>query len=182
MVEYGRDYAAGERHLKEVLRNLAATEPRSRLARDIQEHTFDRSTTQVDDVAILTISLPGEQRTLQWSLPAIPSSAPRLRERLEALLVEVPRKGLDSFEILTAAGEAVANAIEHAYSGDAGMVTMRACYDATGVSVEVSDQGRYKENGTRPGRGYGQMLMQALAKDVALSRSDGGTVVRLSFG
>ncbi len=101
-----------------------------------------------------------------------------LRSFLEAL--ELAPQTVE--DVLTAVGEVLANAVEHAYvDGAAGSVELyaRAEGDAA-LEVDVRDSGTYIERSERAGRGYGLRIARAIARSVDIDRSR-GTHVRLSF-
>lgn len=181
LVEYDRDALLGEQRLRELLRGLMIEEPRASVARDLQTRVFEGKAQQ-DDVAVLAVSILPAARTVQWEMPAIPSSVPQLRRKLRGFWAETPCSGVEPFDFLTAVGEAIANAVEHAYPDAAGVVSVRASYDDRGVSVEVADLGRYKSGGSSPNRGFGITIMEALAQEVSIDGGEGGTVVRLAWG
>jgi anti-anti-sigma factor len=83
-------------------------------------------------------------------------------------------------DLLLAAGEAVANAVEHA---GAGTVELRAALVEAGVvELTVADDGTWKEQVQETHRGRGVGLMRALVDEVIVERGEGaarGTVVRL---
>jgi len=101
-----------------------------------------------------------------------------LRSFLEAL--EVVPDTID--DILTAVGEVLANAVEHAYiDGAAGSVEFYARVEGdAALEVDVRDSGTYIERTARTGRGFGLRIARAIARSVSIDRSR-GTHVHLSF-
>ena len=101
-----------------------------------------------------------------------------LRSFLEAL--ELTPDTVD--DVLTAVGEVLANAVEHAYvDGAAGSVEIYAHVDGNALlDVDVKDSGTYIERAERTGRGYGLRIARAIARSVEIDRSR-GTRVHLSF-
>jgi anti-sigma regulatory factor (Ser/Thr protein kinase) len=81
-------------------------------------------------------------------------------------------------DIVLAAGEAAGNAIEHAYCGVGGSISLRAYVRDARLFVEVSDSGRWKLDGD-PERGRGLGIMRALVDRVSIESTHGGTNVRL---
>jgi anti-sigma regulatory factor (Ser/Thr protein kinase) len=99
-----------------------------------------------------------------------------LREFLIAL--ELERAVVE--DVLLAAGEASANAIEHAYRDGSGEFRLRAFATKTHIIVEVSDRGSWRMEGeTHRGRGLG--IMHALVDRVAIETTREGTKVRLEL-
>ncbi|MGH7717100.1 MAG: ATP-binding protein [Vulcanimicrobiaceae bacterium] len=101
-----------------------------------------------------------------------------LRSFLEALEL-----GTDTVEdVLTAVGEVLANAVEHAYSDGASgavQIHVRADDDAK-LEVNVRDTGRFIERSERVGRGFGLRIARAIARNVEIDRTH-GTRVHLIF-
>ncbi|GBG37439.1 hypothetical protein NJB14197_00250 [Mycobacterium montefiorense] len=84
--------------------------------------------------------------------------------------------------VLTAVGEAVANAIEHGYRGQsAGTVSLRATAVVDSLHVTVIDSGTWKTPRTAPGgnRGRGIILMRGLVEDITIRSTEAGTTVHL---
>ena len=77
-----------------------------------------------------------------------------------------------------AAGEAIMNAIEHAYGVRGGLVRVRGTVESGNLVIEVSDRGRWRTP-RDDDRGRGLEIMSGLVGDVTVDRSKEGTVVRL---
>ena len=71
-------------------------------------------------------------------------------------------------DILTAVGEALANAVEHAYESN------------DTLAVDVFDRGTFISRAARPNRGFGMRIVEAIAKAVTVD-VDNGTHVRMIF-
>ncbi|OBH62851.1 anti-sigma regulatory factor [Mycobacterium sp. E2479] len=92
-------------------------------------------------------------------------------------------------DLLLAVNEAIANAAEFAYVDAAkrGTVAVRAAYDGDSdtLSVSVDDRGRWRQKKPRlyqqQMRGRGIPLMEALADDVIIDRTQQGTRVTLTW-
>jgi anti-sigma regulatory factor (Ser/Thr protein kinase) len=87
-----------------------------------------------------------------------------------------------SDDILTAVGEALANAVEHAYEGVAeNEVELFAHLSPDNMlAVDVYDRGTFIERAPRPGRGFGMRIVESIAKTVTVN-VDNGTHVRMIF-
>ncbi len=104
-----------------------------------------------------------------------------------ALRTWLKRAGVDAdqtLSVLMAAGEAVANAIEHGHRNGPGTVTLYATALADQVRVTVSDTGSWKtpQQAADSHRGRGITLMRGLMNDVSIkpgTAGTGGTVVEL---
>jgi anti-sigma regulatory factor (Ser/Thr protein kinase) len=87
-----------------------------------------------------------------------------------------------SDDILTAIGEALANAVEHAYDGvEENEVELfaRLEHDDT-LAVDVFDRGTFINRAPRAGRGFGMRIVEAIAQAVTIN-VDNGTHVRMIF-
>ncbi len=118
---------------------------------------------------------------LDLTVPADPRVLQHIRKALRRLAHDV---GLDrdrSDGLVVAVGEAVSNAIEHAYGGSGGPIHLRARRDGAVLVVEVEDHGRWRRPVTAQQRGYGLELMRALVDRVHISGTPQGTTVRLTL-
>jgi GAF domain-containing protein/anti-sigma regulatory factor (Ser/Thr protein kinase) len=131
-----------------------------------------------DDVALLVVRLLPEPLELEF--PADGALLRGVRRRIQAW---ADLAGLDTdtvYDLQLAAGEAMANAIEHAYTGrDAGGVAVRLAARPDGaVAVSVRDTGRWLDPPTDPGhRGRGLALVHHVGREVRVDRGDAGTSV-----
>ncbi|NMN93962.1 ATP-binding protein [Antrihabitans stalactiti] len=83
-------------------------------------------------------------------------------------------------DVVYAAYEAIANVVEHAYSGGAGSFTLRADDTPHQLCVTISDTGSWTPPSPTPGwRGRGIPLIRALADSVHIGSDDAGTTVEL---
>jgi serine phosphatase RsbU (regulator of sigma subunit)/anti-sigma regulatory factor (Ser/Thr protein kinase) len=132
-----------------------------------------------DDVAVLLYRHPAP---LEMSFPADVNELSRSRAALRSWLTRT-RVGPDQArDMLVAAGEAVANAIEHGHRDSPdGIVTLRATALVDQVQLTVIDTGSWKP--PRPvadrHRGRGITLMRALMQDVAIHPDGDGTTVHM---
>jgi len=120
-----------------------------------------------------------EPSDIDVEFPAVPASSPQLRSILRTYLATVP---IDERcdDVILAAGEALGNAIEHAYRGGQGIVRLTATVVRDRLVVEVRDKGRWRlEGDAERGRGLG--IMRALVDRVAIESSREGTCVRLEL-
>ena len=132
-----------------------------------------------DDVALLLYRQPAP---LEMDFPADASQLAATRTALRGWLT---RAGVDSDQIqnvLIAAGEAIANAIEHGHrQGPGGTVTLRASAFVDRVHLTVVDTGAWKvpQPDVDHTRGRGVMLMRALMHDVTIHPDAAGTTVHM---
>lgn len=101
-----------------------------------------------------------------------------LSDFLDAIGIPEPIR----LDVITAVGEALANAIEHAYSGvPAGEVRIVAFVDGDdALNVEVVDRGTFVKPRPRPQRGFGLRIVRAVADSVEL-RTATGTTLSMRF-
>ncbi|MEU0005343.1 SpoIIE family protein phosphatase [Streptomyces sp. NPDC006314] len=130
-----------------------------------------------DDVALLLYRHPAP---LDMSFPAESSRLAPVRKALRDWLdqCEVPSPIVQN--VLVAAGEACANAIEHGHRDAPGdTVRLRAEAFVHGVRLTITDTGRWKtpQPGLNTHRGRGIMLMRSLMQQVTITPGAAGTTV-----
>jgi anti-sigma regulatory factor (Ser/Thr protein kinase) len=86
-----------------------------------------------------------------------------------------------AFDLQLAVGEAVANAIEHAYPSVLGTVRVRGWLRRDGVHAEIEDFGAWRRRRSPSGRGRGLKIMAALVKSMNIRAGLSGTKVSLLF-
>jgi len=177
----GEPIEAGLARLAGVVDGASSCDP-ERLRDDL----LDGLASVEDDVAVLVVR--------PWEMPfrvridADPQHLRDVRARLREWLLQQAVVEDDVDDVLVSSGEAVANAVEHAYLGHLlGDVDVRADLrpDAeaktASLDVRVTDRGSWRRPAAEGPRGNGQKLMRALADDVRV-RSDGaGTAVQLRY-
>jgi anti-sigma regulatory factor (Ser/Thr protein kinase) len=88
-------------------------------------------------------------------------------------------------DVVTAAGEALANIVEHAYDSAAHgdrYLELRAEVDRKGrLELDVFDGGSFIERRPLPGRGFGFRIMRAVAAEFYIDTRDDGTRLRMTF-
>ncbi|MER6833498.1 SpoIIE family protein phosphatase [Streptomyces cellulosae] len=134
-----------------------------------------------DDVALLLYRHPAP---LDITFPAESSQLALVRRALRSWLAqcELPPNAVQN--VLVAAGEACANAIEHGHRNAPGDdVRLRAVALVDTVRVTVADSGRWKD--PRPAanahRGRGMSLMRAMMQQVTVSPGPSGTTVDMQM-
>lgn len=132
-----------------------------------------------DDVVLLLYRHPAP---LELTFPADSDQLAPVRTELRTWLAKAELDPQQSMAVLVAAGEAVANAIEHGHRDDpAGRVTLSATVKVDSVQVTITDAGTWKppQPAANPHRGRGTNLMRELMSEVAISSESGGTTVAL---
>jgi anti-sigma regulatory factor (Ser/Thr protein kinase) len=102
-----------------------------------------------------------------------------LRKELGAWLRRLNASDHETFDILLASGEALANAVEHPLERRMNMVMFSAVEWEGNVLMTVRDFGHWPTVGEQPDRGWGLQLMRALMDWVEIAKSDSGTTVTL---
>ncbi|GAA2552150.1 SpoIIE family protein phosphatase [Winogradskya consettensis] len=132
-----------------------------------------------DDVALLLYRQPGP---LELEFAA---EATRLAPVRTALRGWLERCGVDTItaqNVLVAAGEACANAIEHGHRhARAGRILLQAAATADDLHLTITDSGDWKtpQPAANPHRGRGLTLMRALMSEVTITTGAAGTIVGL---
>ena len=166
-------------------------------ARDHPDHVADHVMAAMspaagydDDVAVLIYRHPPAPLVLQVCADD-PSGLALLRATLRQWMAAAGIGGREATDILIAAGEATANAVEHATAGrPAGLapvqVTLTAAATRTAVQLTVADTGTWRPSPAdreqpAPGtRGHGIIFMHALMNEVTIDPSAHGTMVTLT--
>ncbi|MFN2461877.1 MAG: ATP-binding protein, partial [Candidatus Velthaea sp.] len=142
-----------------------------------------RERAPLGDAALLALELTPALERLDLQLPAVPASAPLARAALRRFVHGLALPAGRAFDVVLAAGEAVANAIEHAYVDTAGpsRFTLRANRRKRRFQLTVEDYGKWRSGERTLERGRGLELMYALADDFAIEETARGTRVRMVF-
>lgn len=176
MIEYNRDVVAGERALQEAVRDAVRRDDPDR-ALVIQSIVFGEKAPK-DDAIVLVIGC-GLQHHSQIKLSAVPQSCRTARVLVRNFLQDHGVEKERASDIITAAGEAVTNAVEHAYAdSEPRDFTLSLDAEDGRVSLVIRDSGRWRE-GSRLDRGRGIVLMHAMMDDVQIETTAAGTEVRL---
>jgi serine/threonine-protein kinase RsbW len=85
-------------------------------------------------------------------------------------------------DVVLAAGEAMANVVDHAYPDDPhGTMTLTAELEPGFLTVTVTDTGRWSDEPPQPHRGRGSQIMRAVAPEAAITSTPAGTTVRMTW-
>lgn len=132
--------------------------------------------------AIVVLAVGDETlESFSYSFPAIPLAAPLVRAALRPFAAGVSLDETQTFALQTAVGEAVANAVEHAYRmRSPGVVRVSAEHGRQMLVVTVEDEGGWRPSQQwREERGRGFPLMRALVDGVEICSREKSTAVRL---
>jgi anti-sigma regulatory factor (Ser/Thr protein kinase) len=134
-----------------------------------------------DDAALLLARALPLSDSLLTQLPADVESIPLMRRMLGRWLHEVGATQAQAEDLSLATSEACANAIEHAYGPEPGILEVKASLSPSGEAlVAVRDYGSWRPpRGANRGRGL--MLMEGLTDSVEVVREDDGTTVQLAL-
>lgn len=122
---------------------------------------------------------------LRLRAPAQSRNVAPLRHALAAFLEALHFDRNLRDDVTTAAGEAMANVVEHAYAACAKNITRdlqllaRVKRGGT-VCVDISDHGSFLRRKPVPGRGFGLRIIRAIAGRMVISTSE-GTCVSMTF-
>jgi anti-sigma regulatory factor (Ser/Thr protein kinase) len=181
LIEYSRDIVEGEQRLVDEVR-AGIFDPDAEPARALVKRVF-AARSNTDDVATLTVAAADiASADFDFIFTALPLGVPLVRRSLDRF---AQRLGLDEehrFSLLTAVGEAMANAVEHAYVAAPGLVHVHAHVADEAVTVTIEDEGKWKPVQRREERGRGLPIMRALMDGVEILTHQARTEVRLTMG
>lgn len=130
-----------------------------------------------DDVALLLYRHPAP---LEMAFPAESSQLAPVRRALRTWLAQCDLPAQTIQNVLVAAGEACANAIEHGHRDAPGdIVRLRAEAFVDNLRLIVADTGRWKSPKAEENahRGRGVALMRAMMQQVTITPGPSGTIV-----
>ena len=133
-----------------------------------------------DDIALLALrTVHVGSMPLRLTLPAEFSALSSARRALRRWLEQAGADPEEVHQIITACGEACANAIEHAYGPRAATFQLDALREGAEITVAVRDFGSWRPPRGDSGRGLGTELMNRLMDSVDIEGTSEGTEVRL---
>jgi serine phosphatase RsbU (regulator of sigma subunit)/anti-sigma regulatory factor (Ser/Thr protein kinase) len=130
-----------------------------------------------DDIALLLVELEAPSTNFNLQLAADPAALVVVRRSLKRWLSDLEVGGRLRDDVLTAAGEAVANSVEHAYGPQGGWMKVLGSREGDTLKVVVRDGGHWRKRSS--GRGRGTRLMRSLMDSIVDETSDGGTTVTM---
>jgi anti-sigma regulatory factor (Ser/Thr protein kinase) len=178
LIEFDRDVIAGQARMIEAMSEEVAT-PNPAAARSLVGRVFENAK-NTDDVAVLSISIAERiDREFAFTFSAIAAAVPLVRRAYTRYLRALPIGEDDRFAVITAAGEAIANAVEHAYADDRGNVSVHMRFADGVLDVSIEDEGLWRTTTACEERGRGFVMMRALMTEVEIDHRPRGTTVRL---
>ena len=134
-----------------------------------------------DDVALVLYRHPAP---LELTFPADSAQLAPVRAALRTWLSRCGLNHKTMQDVLVAAGEACANAVEHGHRHAPGeQIRLRAATTVTQLRLTITDTGRWKISQPVDGtnRGHGIPLMRALMQQVTIEPGDAGTTVDMQL-
>ncbi|HKX17818.1 MAG TPA: SpoIIE family protein phosphatase, partial [bacterium] len=176
LIEHQRDIEAGQEALTEAAQREMET-PGGDPARGILRRVLGSGHSS-DDVAVIALALdrvPLDRFDL--TLPAEPESAAVIRQTVRRLARIAGMDGARTAALTVAVGEAVNNAIEHAYRVAGGAVHVQGACDAGAVNITIRDTGTWRPAHADDGGGHGLRLIEQLADSLHVRQTPSGTTV-----
>jgi anti-sigma regulatory factor (Ser/Thr protein kinase) len=117
--------------------------------------------------------------SLQLELQARPEFMPVLRETLRSWLEDAGASKTEVFEIVLAATEAFANAIEHPQRPSSDLVEIEGTIAHSTVGISIRDYGRWQDEWSKEDGGLGLAIMDELMDSVVVEPFKDGTIVTM---
>ncbi len=163
------------------VRDAVADGPRH--PEQLVEHVIERlvgSTERGDDIALLAFRLLAvAPEPLDLRVPSDVDALGLVRDSLRIWLEGTPATPADAHDLVLAAWEACANAVEHARAPAGEHVCVQANVFDNAVRIVVEDSGSWSPPTERSDRGLGLRLMHSLMSSVDIARHESGTRVTL---
>jgi len=180
LIEHSKNVIEGEEQLVEAMR-VEVLERCPGPALSVMRRVFGERKNS-DDAAALFVETSDEPRSdFLFEFSAIPLAVPIVRRTLKRY---AKRLGLDedrAYALITAVGEAMANAVEHAYPDRPGVVRLRVAKQQGALRATIEDDGRWKQAQKREERGRGLPLMRALMDGVEIRTNQSHTTISLTL-
>jgi anti-sigma regulatory factor (Ser/Thr protein kinase) len=180
LTERTHDLVAGEQRLLSALETMAA---RGELEPNRLHAEIIGDGPSIDDCATLMVHAnQSDAAPLErYTFSALPNFARLARDATRSY---AERAGLERervFEVIVAAGEAVANAIEHGSREDGALVVLELAIVDDEVVVRVENAGHWRSAPSRGERGRGVQIMRACATHVQITSTVDRTRLILTF-
>jgi anti-sigma regulatory factor (Ser/Thr protein kinase) len=125
----------------------------------------------------MTAQMPAEN--VAFRLQARPASAALLRNKLETWLEGQAISERERFDVLLAASEAFANAVEHPQLPAAAVVDVEAGIHDGALEVTIRDYGSWRDGREREEGGLGFPIMRSVMQGVEVDSQSEGSTIRL---
>jgi anti-sigma regulatory factor (Ser/Thr protein kinase) len=180
LIEHSHDVLEGEKILIEAMR-AEIVERSGAPALSLMRRVFGERKNSDDAAALFVATSDVPKSDFLFEFSAIPLAVPIVRR---TLLRYATRLGLDddrAYALITAVGEATANAVEHAYPDRPGIVRLRVASANGSLRATIEDDGRWKQAQKREERGRGLPLMRALMDGVEIRTNQSHTTISLTM-
>jgi serine phosphatase RsbU (regulator of sigma subunit)/anti-sigma regulatory factor (Ser/Thr protein kinase) len=178
LTEYDRDIFAGEARLTDAIETLAAENALEGRAL----HDLVLPSGPCDDCATLIVArerYPGSEPE-RWIFSAVPQSARLLRDALRDYTERCGLSEDEQFGVLVAAGEAIANGIEHGDQEPGATIAVDARCENGALQLQIESRGHWRTSQSL-NRGRGITIMRSYAKRVSIMTASGNTRISLAF-
>ncbi|MBV8602087.1 MAG: SpoIIE family protein phosphatase [Candidatus Eremiobacteraeota bacterium] len=176
VIEDRRDILEGEEALRRALERWAL-EGFAHRAAAVQASL--RTGRHQDDAAMFVLRFPHVDE-IDVRLPATPFNAQRMRRATRRFLAALPFVGERAFDLTLAIGEALNNAVTHAYGTGEGQVSLRLKRDSERLFAEIRDEGVWRAPPAFD-RMHGLGIIEKLADRFEISTDRGGTCVEIEM-
>ncbi|MBV8489626.1 MAG: SpoIIE family protein phosphatase [Candidatus Eremiobacteraeota bacterium] len=176
LVENDRDVIGGEERLVEIVQELQS----QRVAdpADAVQRTVFNGVSNRDDAAVLVLERTSP--VARYVFSAQPVVSPIARAIVDRVVASIDISDEKRFGVLVAVGEAIANAVEHAYRGSTpGLLRLDIEVQALQLVVTIEDFGRWRPFVRREERGRGIELMHAFMDGVQIKTTRDSTAIVL---
>jgi anti-sigma regulatory factor (Ser/Thr protein kinase) len=175
----GRDVVRGEEALRRAIEQLRVDELQ---AQALCVALFEGRRRINDDCATLSIHrVASDDDPSHLAYSSIPQCASLAREAARHFSARLTPNDDRQYEVVSAVGEAVANAIEHGKSGAAHTFALSLRIEGTSFIVEISSPGHWRPFEPNIERGRGLQIMRAYADNLEVYSSQDDTRVTLTF-
>jgi anti-sigma regulatory factor (Ser/Thr protein kinase) len=180
LVEHRRDVLAGEERLLTTLETMARAGALG--AHELHERIIGPGA-GVDDCATLAIHRNGvaDAGQAHYVYSALPCAARVAREAVRAFAERANVPAAVCEDIVIAAGEAVANAIEHGDRAPDARFSIELLASSGDFTMRIASDGHWRSAGSQPDRGRGMHIMRACAQHMEVSSTYERTLVTLAF-
>jgi anti-sigma regulatory factor (Ser/Thr protein kinase) len=183
LVERRREsISVGLARLEASARTLS-DEPIDELCERLMAELTTTSTNDDDAVLLCLRFSPVTAQRFQRRIPAHARELAPTRAAIRSWLKGHADPASVGHRLLLTVGEALTNAIEHAYHGRRpGVIDLSISDGGDGaLHVEVRDHGRWREAVDRPGRGYADRVIRGLSTGVQRRSGSAGTTLTFSL-
>jgi anti-sigma regulatory factor (Ser/Thr protein kinase) len=180
LTEQTHDLVAGEEHLLCALEAIARGE-------DLGPHRLHAEIIgdgpSIDDCATLMVrrDLSEAAPLERYTFSALPNFARLARDATRSYAERAGLARERVFDVIVAAGEAVANAIEHGSRADEALFVLELAALDDELIVRVESSGHWRSTPSRSERGRGLQIMRACAKHVQITSTVDRTRLMLTF-